>query len=89
MQQTWSSTSRSCPKTRPHLRWHDLDRQGYGLLDLAPERAQAEWWFVETVTERRADERFARALRTRAGRSHLEPVVLASRPPAGAPPPAP
>ena len=80
---------RDAAQTRPHLRWHDLDRRGYGLLDLAPERAQAEWWFVETVTERRLDERFARAFRTRAGRSHLEPVVLASRPPGGAPPPAP
>jgi alkaline phosphatase D len=76
-------------ETHPHLRWHDMDRRGYGLLDLEQGRAQAEWWFVETVAERRMDERFARAFRTRAGRSHLEPSVLASRPHRNAPPPAP
>lgn len=80
---------RDAQKTHPHLRWHDMDRRGYGLLDLERGRAQAEWWFVETVTERRTDERFARAFRTRAGRAHLEPVVLASRPRSGGPPPAP
>jgi alkaline phosphatase D len=80
---------RDAERTHPHLRWHDMDRRGYGLLDLDRGHAQAEWWFVETVSERRSDERFARAFRTRSGRSHLEPVVLASRPLADAPPPAP
>jgi alkaline phosphatase D len=80
---------RDAEKTHPHLHWLDMDRQGYGLLDLERGRAQGEWWFVETVREARLDERFARAFRTRAGRSHLEPVVLASRPRADRPPCAP
>lgn len=55
----------------PHLRWVDLHQRGYALLDLDRERAQAEWWFVETVEERLPAERFGRAYRTRAGESRL------------------
>ena len=73
----------------PHLRWLDLYHRGYGLLDLDRERAQAEWWHVDTVSERRRAERFAKGFRTRRGRSHLEPVVEPSAPRAGAPPLAP
>jgi alkaline phosphatase D len=80
---------RDVQQTHPHLRWHDMDRRGYVLLDVDRERAQAEWWFMETVAERRPDERFARGFRTRTGRSHLEPVVLASAPRRDPPPPAP
>lgn len=59
-------------ETHPHLRFVDLDNRGYILLDLDRERAQAEWYFVETVAERDPRERFAAAVRTRRGANHLE-----------------
>jgi len=55
----------------PHLRWVDLYQRGYALLDLDRERAQAEWWFVEIVEERRPSEVFGRAYQTRLGESRL------------------
>ncbi|EDM76628.1 hypothetical protein PPSIR1_18202 [Plesiocystis pacifica SIR-1] len=37
------------------------------ILDVQRERTQAEWWFVDTIEERRADERFARAVAVERG----------------------
>ncbi len=31
----------------PHVRWADLTRRGYSVVDLTPSRAVAEWWFVD------------------------------------------
>jgi alkaline phosphatase D len=31
----------------PHVRWADLTERGYAILDLAADRAVAEWWFVD------------------------------------------
>lgn len=31
----------------PHVPWADITRRGYGIVDLTPERARMEWWFVE------------------------------------------
>jgi alkaline phosphatase D len=58
----------------PHVRWIDFHRRGYGVLDVDPERAQCDWYFVDTVQERRAGERLGRSYRTRRGRNHLEPA---------------
>ncbi len=34
-----------------HVRWADVTRRGYGILDLTPERALMEWWFVEPTDQ--------------------------------------
>jgi alkaline phosphatase D len=62
----------------PHLRWVDLHRRGYALLDLDRERAQAEWYFVESIEEPRSAEVFGRAFRTRHGESRLVPSASPS-----------
>jgi len=33
----------------PHWKWCELDSNGYIVVDVTPERVQAEWWFVDTV----------------------------------------
>jgi alkaline phosphatase D len=55
----------------PHLKWVDLDHRGYAILDVTPEHARAEWYFVDTVTERHRDEYFAKAWQTMRGRNAL------------------
>lgn len=75
----------------PHIRYTDWDRKGYLLLDLTPERAQGEWWYVSTFTEPGGSESFGAGYRTSAGSNHLEitPVTEPAAPPADAPPLAP
>lgn len=34
-----------------HVRWADVTRRGYSVVDLTPERALVEWWFVEPTDE--------------------------------------
>ncbi len=33
----------------PHLKWVDVARRGYVVLDVTTERVQASWWFVDDV----------------------------------------
>jgi alkaline phosphatase D len=65
------SIEREVDEDNPHVRWVDLDSHGYVLVDVTPERLEAEWWFVET-TQRRADgEHRAAAWQVRAGEPRL------------------
>ena len=64
----------------PHLHWVELETRGYVVLDLRRERIQAEWWFVDTVEERRADEHMAKAFVVERGRPRLREVADASAP---------
>jgi alkaline phosphatase D len=75
--------------THPHVKHVNLDRHGYTLLDVTPERVQAEWYHVETVALRRADEALTATLQVSSGANHLVPALEASTPPSDAPPLAP
>jgi len=83
--------ARDMQARHPHVRFAELFHRGYGLLDLDPERAYAEWWHLDSVLERRVDERLAAAFRSHRGRSPLERVSGAAplAPDPGAPPLAP
>jgi alkaline phosphatase D len=35
----------------PHVRWADVTRRGFGIVELTPERATLEWWFVEPTAD--------------------------------------
>jgi alkaline phosphatase D len=41
------------------LKWFDLTRHGYMLLDLNPNRAQCDWFMVDTILARSEKESFA------------------------------
>jgi alkaline phosphatase D len=65
-------------RNHPHMRWIDLFHKGYVVLDADAERLQAEFWHVDTITERDDGERLARAFATARGASHLEATDTAA-----------
>jgi alkaline phosphatase D len=74
----------------PHVRWFDLMRKGYMVLDVVPERVQAAWFLFADVTRPTATEdSFAAAWSVRAGSTRLEQDATAADPPASPPAPAP
>jgi alkaline phosphatase D len=75
--------------SHPHVKYVDLYRRGYTLIDITPERIQAEWYHVVTIQERRADEELAATLTVMSGTNHWVPATQASAPPADPPPLAP
>jgi alkaline phosphatase D len=58
-------------RARPHLKYLEGIRRGYIVLDVTRERAQADWYYVPTVTLRTRVEEFGKGLVTEAGRPHL------------------
>lgn len=58
-------------RARPHLRYLEGLHRGYAVLDVTRERAQADWFYVPTVTMRTRLEEFGKGLITEAGRPHL------------------
>jgi alkaline phosphatase D len=71
-----------------HLKYVELTKRGYLLLDITPQRVSGEWWYVDTVLAKSTVQTFGTALQTQDGSNRLEPgVQSASRP--GAPPLAP
>jgi alkaline phosphatase D len=76
------------PATLPHLKFVDLFRHGYILVDVTPERVQAEWYLVGGVREPRTDEALSAVFQVRAGENHLVAAEAASASlPGGAPAP--
>ncbi len=55
----------------PHMRYNDLDEHGYYVLDVTEGRAQANWYYVNTILEPNSDEYFAAAWGTDDGTSFL------------------
>jgi len=56
----------------PHIKWADLERRGYVVLDVTPERVQAAWFHFDRVDlPDQAVEMFAKAFSVRAGETRL------------------
>lgn len=55
----------------PHVKFVDFDEHGYLVLDLTPERAQADWYFVDTVLAPSDAERHAASWKSDSGANHL------------------
>ena len=56
----------------PHMKYADLNRHGYFILDITPEHAQADWFFTEDIFTRNNDEVFGQAWFTRNGQNYLQ-----------------
>lgn len=69
----------------PHIKLIEAVHRGYMIVDVTPERAQAEWFFTPTVTQRTREERFAAAFATAAGANHIVAVPRALPPRTDAP----
>ena len=68
----------------PHLKYVELTRRGYLLLDVTQQRVSAEWWYVDTVLQRAPGESFGAAMETSSGTNHVEPGIRSDARP-GAP----
>ncbi|MAX79976.1 MAG: phosphodiesterase [Crocinitomicaceae bacterium] len=55
----------------PHMKYTDLDRHGYFILDVLPDSVTANWYFVDSINISTAGQAFASAWRTRDGENHL------------------
>jgi len=55
-----------------HVRMADLSHHGYVIVDLTPDRLQADWWHVDTITRRDRAEHWAGGWRLAHGRLGLE-----------------
>lgn len=76
-------------RTQPHLSFANFEKRGYILIDIDGSRTQAEWYFMDTITERRASETFGGARKTEAGTNRLNRVRRPSSPKPNPPTPAP
>ena len=74
--------------TRPHLHYVDGRYRGYFVLDLTPERLQADFYAVATILDRTTSERFEKGFVTASGTNHLVEASTPA-PTAQAPDPAP
>ena len=62
---------RRVSEENPHVRWVDLDSHGYVLLDVTPDRVQAEWYFVPETHHRVEGETLAAAWHVPSGERRL------------------
>ncbi len=82
------STAAGLRALNPHLKYVELTRNGYLLLDITSERVSSEWWYVDTIEQRTTSQSFAKALQTAAGTNSIQPGTK-SLPDPNAPPLAP
>jgi alkaline phosphatase D len=51
----WHARSRSLEieteiiAKNPHIHWVETDSHGYVVVDMTPDRAQGDWWFVDEI----------------------------------------
>jgi alkaline phosphatase D len=72
----------------PHIKHADLDRRGYLLLDIQPQRVVGEFWVIDTVAAPSAVQTFVTAFEVQHGRNRLVPSAMTPpkpNPPAPAP----
>ena len=82
------AVARGLRELNAHLKYVELTRKGYLLLDITPARVSGEWWYVDTVLAKSTVQAFATALQVADGSSQLEPGTQSAQR-SGAPPLAP
>jgi alkaline phosphatase D len=73
----------------PHIRWYDLTRRGYMILDINPERVQAAWFLFEDVSSPAGSSTFAAAYSSLASEPRVREDAEPAAPPADPAPLAP
>lgn len=69
----------------PHMKYVDLDRHGYLLLDVQPDTVQANFYYVARLDTPTTAEAFGTGLFTQSGSNHLQTTAQASTPKTTAP----
>jgi len=59
----------------PQIKYINLDKRGYMLIDATPARCVCEWWHVDTVASRSNVQTFAVAFEVRDGSNRVQPSV--------------
>lgn len=72
----------------PHFKYINLDRRGYMLLDITPQRVSNEMWFIDTVDTRSSGQTLGAVFQTTRGQNRLRRGTV-STPRANPPAPAP
>jgi alkaline phosphatase D len=65
----------------PHFKYIDLNRRGYMLLDITPDRVECQWWHLDTVAAIDSNETLAAVSRVEAGRNRIASTTVAPAPP--------
>lgn len=86
---SFNQTVENARPHNPHLRWFDLVRQGYLVVDVTPARTQAAWFLFANVQGPIAGEAFAAAWSVAIGNTRLAQDAEAAPAVAPAPPLAP
>jgi alkaline phosphatase D len=73
--------------TSPHMKYVELHRRGYGILDVTRDRAQCEFYHLPTVSERDARQELAAVYASEAGDNALKPSTAETRSPLAEPAP--
>lgn len=86
-------TTSAVTGSNPQVKFSEVTRKGYVLVDVTPAQVQAEWYFVNTIKKPNdASESLYKSYVCTAGGRHLEetttPTVAKANPPAFAPAPA-
>jgi alkaline phosphatase D len=63
----------------PHIKWTELNKRGYGVLDVTRDRAQCEYYHLPTVSERDNRQELAAVYASEAGNNPLKPSTAESR----------
>ena len=61
-------------RQNPHVRFFDLEGHGYTVVDVTPERVQADFWHVATVSARDEGERLVASWAVKDGEATLVPA---------------
>ncbi len=56
----------------PHMKFIELNKRGYVLVDIDRDRVQSEWWHVPTVRERTNAQTLTARLASESGANHLQ-----------------
>lgn len=63
----------------PHIKWAELHKRGYGILDVTRDRAQCEFYHLPTVSERDNRQELAAVYASEAGNNVLKPSTAEGR----------
>jgi alkaline phosphatase D len=78
------STAGFLRSVNPHFKFIDLNQRGYMLLDVTPQKAVCEWYFVDTVASISNNQTFGTAFEVQQGTNRLQPSAQTT-PPANPP----
>ncbi len=66
--------------SNPHIKYKELYSHGYVILDITPEKTQADYYYIENIKEQNSNQYHAISLYTNSGENHLISTDIESTP---------